>query len=441
MKSGAYGHLAPLGRRPVRGLLTIAFLARTAGAVLPITLLLSLAHTYGYARASAVTGGYTAVLALLLPLRGRLLDHYGARRTLTVMGLCAMTLMALVAVSAGHRWPWWSTLLLVTSASLSSPPLNAALRASWRQLVTDPQQLKAVHAADSILEEAGFVLAPLTAGVTVLALGPQHAYTITVVCYLTVIAAYLLAAHRHQLGARTPTPARPENHGGRLRRWLGPLAQPRIRRIMIPLMVMGCVFGGTGIFVPAYAQHLGATEWIGPLLAATSLGGVIGGILYATLTLTSSHWRTYRLLAFAFALPGCFLFLAQPLWLLATLLFLAGLFVTPLFINAFLLVDATATENTRIEANTWVGASADIANGTIAVIIGALVSAQRWNTALLLLSACAAAGILTALLTPTAPSPGTTTDNPRTGDPALPGPQPAPEPQPGATVGEPPTRP
>ncbi|MFE3120380.1 MFS transporter, partial [Streptomyces niveus] len=73
---------------------------------------------------------------------------------------------------------------------------------------------------------------------------------------------------------------------------------------------------------------------------------------------------------------------------------LAGLFVTLLFITALLLVDATATDDTRIEANTWVGASADIANG--AVTIGALVSAQRWDTALLLLSACATAGVITA---------------------------------------------
>ncbi|MFD4767318.1 MFS transporter [Streptomyces niveus] len=446
MSTAAFGHLAHLRRRPVRGLLTIAFLARTTAAVLPITLLLSLAQSYGYGRASAVTGGYTFALALLLPLRGRLLDHYGAQRALTVMGGCAMTLLTLVAFSVGQRWPWWSTLLLVTCASLSSPPLNAALRSSWRLLVTDARQLKAVHAADSILEEAGFVLAPLTAGAAVLALGAHRAYEATVVCYLAVIAAYLLAARRHRLGTQTPT--NPPASDGRRRRWLGPLAQPRIRRIMVPLLVMGTVFGGTGIFVPAYAQHLDATGWIGPLLAATSIGGVIGGILYATLTLTSSHWHIYRILALAFALPACFLFLARPLWLLATLLMLAGLFVTPLFITAFLLVDATATDDTRIEANTWVGASADIANGAVAVTIGALVSAQRWDTALLLLSACAAAGVITALLTPI-PAPGkgaqgTTGEHAPTGsDPVLPGPQPAPAGgRPGPVVGEPPaTRP
>ncbi|WP_329151638.1 hypothetical protein OHA63_00095 [Streptomyces anulatus] len=42
-----------LARPPVRGLLTIAFLARTTSAVLPITLLLALAQSHGYTRAAS----------------------------------------------------------------------------------------------------------------------------------------------------------------------------------------------------------------------------------------------------------------------------------------------------------------------------------------------------------------------------------------------------
>lgn len=80
------GVLHLLLRPPVRGLLTLAFLARTTAAVLPITLLLALAQAHGYARAAAVGGGYTLVLALCAPLRGRLLDRYGAHRMLTLMG-------------------------------------------------------------------------------------------------------------------------------------------------------------------------------------------------------------------------------------------------------------------------------------------------------------------------------------------------------------------
>ncbi|MFF3020043.1 MFS transporter [Streptomyces sp. NPDC057939] len=400
-----------LTRPPVRGLLTLALLARTTAAVLPITLLLALAQTHGYARAATVGGGYTFVLALCAPLRGRLLDRHGVHRVLTLMGITTATLLALVTCSIEFEWPWWTTLPLVIAATLSSPPLNSALRASWRRLAVDEAQLKAVHSADSILEETGFVLAPLTAGAAVALLGPRHAYETAAACFITVTLLYLTAARRHQLGTTRPTPTNPtpaptlSRRARRSRRWIGPLGTPGMPAILLPLFAMGAIFGGTAILIPAYLQNQHATAWLGPFLAAISIGGVIGGILYATLDWKTDLWRKYQLLTLGFTLPTLLLFLARPLWLLATLLLVAGLFVTPLFINAFLLVDTTAADDTRVEANTWVGASTDIANGIMAVVIGALAEHQRWDTALLALTCCAAAGAMSPLLTPAHPTP------------------------------------
>ncbi|WP_327713250.1 MFS transporter (plasmid) [Streptomyces sp. NBC_00464] len=411
--------LAVLGRRPVGPLLALAFAARTTAAVLPIALLLALADRYGYGRAALVGGSTTLVLALLVPLRGRLLDRAGHRHALPVMGASAMALTATAAISVAARWPWWTTLLLALTANMSSPPLNAALRSSWRRLVTSPQDLKAVHSADSILEEAGFVAAPLTAGALIAFLGPVTAYESAAAMFLVVIALYLTAARAYGL---TPTkaPAAPVRTSAArsTHRWLGPLAQPRIVMIMLPLLVMGCLFGGMGIYVPAYSQHEHTTALIGPLLAATSAGGVIGGLLYAVLpTSRLPLWTLYRLLTVGFALPACFLLLARPPWALGALLLLSGLFVTPLFISAFLLVDAHATDDVRTEANTWVAASTDVSNGITAAVIGALTAQQHFTTALTVLTGCAAFGLLTAALLPTL-KPAATTTPPATDTPA-----------------------
>ncbi|WP_331730290.1 MFS transporter [Streptomyces sp. NBC_01174] len=404
--------LAVLGRRPVGPLLALAFTARTTAAVLPIALLLALADRYGYARAALVGGSTTLVLALMVPLRGRLLDRAGHRHALPVMGACAMILTATAAIGVATRWPWWTTLLLVLAANMSSPPLNAALRSSWRRLVTSPQDLKAVHSADSILEEAGFVAAPLTAGALIAFLGPVTAYQTAAATFVLVIALYLTAARAYEL---TPTkaPAAPVRTGTaeHAHRWLGPLAQPRIVMIMLPLLVMGCLFGGMGIYVPAYSQHEHTTALIGPLLAATSAGGVIGGLLYAALpTHRLPLWTLYRLLTAGFALPACFLLLARPPWALGALLLLSGLFVTPLFISAFLLVDAHATDDVRTEANTWIAASTDVSNGITATVIGALAAQQHFTTALTVLTSCAAFGLLTAALLPTPAEPPPVTE-------------------------------
>ncbi|MCX5387506.1 MFS transporter [Streptomyces sp. NBC_00083] len=382
--------------RPVRGLLTIAFLTRTTAATLPVLLLLALADAHGYARAATVGGTYTLVLALCAPLRGRLLDRCGPR-TLLAMASATTLLLALVVASIHYTWPWPTTLPLVIAATLTSPPLNSALRSSWRRLAAGEAQLKAVHSADSVLEEAGFVLAPLIAGAALVLLGPRHGYETAAAGFVAVMALYLAAAHRHHLTpTRTPaTAAAPRNRG---RRWLGPLALPGMPAILLPLLIMGALFGGTGILVPAYTQHEHATNWLGPLLAATSTGGLLGGIAYAALPWRSDLWHKYRILTLGLTTPVLLLFLARPLWLLATLLMIAGVFVTPLFINAFLLTDATATDDMRIEANTWIGATADVANGIMATITGTLVQAQKWDTALLTLTCCAATGAAATLL-------------------------------------------
>ncbi|MFF2375075.1 hypothetical protein ACFVUW_11910 [Streptomyces xiamenensis] len=146
--------------------------------------------------------------------------------------------------------------LLAIGATISAPPLNAALRSAWRRLVTDHADLKAVHSADSVLEEAGFVAAPLAAGTAIAVLGPVPAYCASAGAYLTVLAISVAAARRHQLIPNTAPPP-PTTHSRRAHRWLGPLAQPRILLIMLPLLIMGCIFGGAGIYIPAYSQHHG----------------------------------------------------------------------------------------------------------------------------------------------------------------------------------------
>ncbi|MGW3956836.1 MFS transporter [Streptomyces sp. NPDC004752] len=404
------GLLKQLARPPLGVLLALAFTARTTAAVLPVTLLLALADRYGYARAGLAAGSHTLLLAFLVPLRARLLDRCPHRHALPVMGACTLTFTTLAVLSVAARSPWWATLTLVITASISSPPLNAALRASWRRLAAGPTQLRAVHSADSVLEEAGFVIAPLTAGTAVLLLGPVHAYEAAAAGYLLVLTAFLTAARRYKLTPAHP-PALPAGTRAarRARWWLGPLAQPRILAVLLPLLVMGCLFGGMSIYVPAAAQHQHTTTLIGPLLAATSAGGVAGGLLYSILpTHRLPLWTLYRLLTTAFALPACLLPLAGPLWLLGLLLLTSGLFVTPLFITAFLLIDTTATDDVRIEANTWVAASTDISNGLTAALIGALTSRHHFHTALTVLAACAATGLVTAAFTTTpAPPPGT----------------------------------
>ncbi|GAA3463397.1 MFS transporter [Saccharothrix longispora] len=396
------GALSTLLRPRVLHLLAIALVARTSGAVMPVTLLVSLAQPYGYGIAAVVNGVYIALLAFVAPLRGRLLDRIGQRRAIVPMAATAIAFTVLTAVSVGAQWAWGWTLVTVAVAGLTSPPLNAALRTSWRTVVNGEEgPLKTVHSADSVLEEMGFVIAPLLAGLSLTALPPDRAYQLSVAVYVVVVTAYLLALRRYNLGERV-APSPPSEAAGtrrRAHRWIGPLAEPRMLLILSPLLLMGCIFGGGAIFIPAFTQHLGSFTWTGPLLAMISVGGVVGGIAYGALRWDADLWRKYKVLTLGFAIPSCFLVAVRPLWLLALLLLLSGLFVTPIFINAFLLVDREIAADSRNEANTWISAGTNLSNAVITVIVGSYVAGGRWTAALGVLSGCAAVGLAVALLT------------------------------------------
>jgi hypothetical protein len=386
--------LAALAQRRVLHLLGVAFLSRVAVAATPLALLVALADVYGFGVAGLIDGSYTVVLAGLGPLRARVLDRVGQRAALIAMGTVAMCCMALVVVAIARVWPWPVTLALIVAAGLSAPPLNAALRVSWRQAVTGPEALKVVHLADSIVEELGFVIGPALAGLGFALLAPQVTYRLAVLGVGASVVLYLSAAWRYRLGER---PAPDSGAGGdgagtaerRARRWLGPLGEPPMVPILAPLLVMGFMFGGLGVFIPAYTLHLGMLGWSGPIIALISVGGVTGGIVYGALHWEASLWTRHRLLATGFVIPCCMLAFADRPWLLGALLLLAGLFVTPLFGTAFLLVDSAISPHTRHEASAWVGASTDLANGVSAIAIGALVARAQWRPALLVLSAAA----------------------------------------------------
>lgn len=368
-------------------LMGIALLSRTIIAALPIVLLLCMAGPYGYGIAAVVNGTYVMVNAILGPLRGRVVDRFGQWRAFTVMGLTAVTFMVLVAVSVDNVWPWWTSLALVLGAGLTTPPFNAALRTSWRRVVADQDALRVAHSTDSIVEEVCFVLGPATAGMLVVLLEPKRAYGIAVAAYALTTLSYVYTARRYGLGGEKAAPA------GTGRRRLGALGERTMYRIMLPLIVMGSLLGGVSIYVPAVTQARDQLIWLGPLLAMISVGGVIGGVLYGLVPREEGLWRKYRTLGLGLVAPACLLVAADPLWTFGALLVLSGLFVTPLFISAYLLVDKEIDRHVKHEANIWVGSSANIANGITAMAVGSLVAGQNWLAARALLSAVAAGGV------------------------------------------------
>ena len=129
---------------------------------------------------------------------------------------------------------------------------------------------------------------------------------------------------------------------------------------MAPLILMGVELGIVGILAPALSARHGGASNAGFVIACISLGGIIGALAYGSLNLGTSLRRRHAILGVIFGAPLILGAWATSPWLLGLLLALAGLAVTPLYINAYLMMDADIPRSAIHEANTWVPVGNDI---------------------------------------------------------------------------------
>ncbi|EYT65570.1 hypothetical protein H489_0106885 [Curtobacterium flaccumfaciens UCD-AKU] len=373
-------------------------MARIAAAATPLALLVALAQPYGFATAAIVDGVYTILLAVLGPFRGRLVDRFGARRALVPMAAIASVALGLVAVSVTVVLPWQLTLVFVVLAGAAAPPISAALRVEWSEVVGgDADLTRVAHSLDSLLEESAFVVGPLLAGLGLATMGGAASYSVaaglTIASTIVYLLLYVIRSRRAAPMSTEQAASTDESPTSELRgpviRILGALSSVSVLRILAPLAAMGFVFGGIDVYAPAYATHLGAVGLSGVILAMVSVGGVIGGVWYSMASWDKPLWHKYIALTFGFGMPILGLVLASNVWVMCILLALAGLAVTPLYINAYLLVDSDVPRPIRHEANLWLGASTDLANGASAILVGLLVSNALWFEARASISALA----------------------------------------------------
>lgn len=358
-----------------------ATLGRISSGAMPITLFIALSKDHGYGAAAAVDAAYTLVIALLAPLRGRVIDRTNARVAIPVMAFVSFSslIASVVLLLAGLPLGAIGSALLVSA--LTSPPIDSAIRVNWRRLVR-AEDLKKIHTVDSQIDEVGFIAGPAFASLLFIVAGPSHAFSATVVVATLGATLFILNAWRTGvfqatvLGADDQPPARSSSWIGTL---LGPLALGRMWLILLPLAAMGLMFGGLGIYVPAFSDATNNLAFSGIVISAISVGGLLGGFIFGWIRLSVRPVDQHFVLTGGFLVASVLIFLGNSLGILAGVLFFMGLFVTPIYISAYLLIDSSIPEDQRYEANVWVGSITDLANAAAAISIGIIIAGTNWS--------------------------------------------------------------
>lgn len=354
------------------------------------SLLLIAALTGRYGLAGAVAAAGSLGYAVFAPLVARLADRFGQGRVLRPTTVAFAAATAGFVCAAEFRAPLAVLMAAGCLAGALMPSLGSMVRARWSVLLAgSPQRLETAYALESVIDEIIFVVGP--AVVTLLATEVSPPAGVLASAGVCVAGTLALAA---QTGTEPPPhPAAPGGHGAGNRgagnggagnggvREGGRLPASGLVTLTPAFIFVGSMFATIDLSTVAFAQQHGHKPLAGMLLGCYALGSAAGGIWYGSRT-----WRAPLEQRFAVTLclaacgVGTF-WLVPGLGVLAVVIFVSGLAISPTLIAGFGLIERQAPAGRRTEGMTWLSSSISVGVAGGAAVAGHIVDAAgaRWG--------------------------------------------------------------
>ncbi|WP_425826648.1 MFS transporter [Streptomyces fractus] len=379
MPASAYSDLLRVPSVP--WLLFTSVLGRFNQGMSGLALLILINERYSYAVAGLVSTTTVAGMFIAGPLLSRWADRHGRRRVLAITAvLNSVTVGAIVLAPLG---PVVLTLLSFLSG-LCTPPLTASVRAVLPALVGEKRR-KSVFALESTLQELIFVLGPPATTLCAALGGPRLALGVCAVLVLAGTLGYVRDGNV-DTGRRTSGP-RPKS--GRV------LRNPGVARVLGAGALLYGALACQSLGVIASVSGSQVASEAGFVVAAGSLGSLIGGLVYGSLT---HHRARLRHLMLFVAAGLATLPFAPGRTVLTVLVFCWGLTLAPAMSQLFERLSSLTPPESATEAFGWMNSVVTAANALGSVFSGVLISAFGARASLV--AACLAATLAALLCEP-----------------------------------------
>ncbi|MBB6348195.1 MFS transporter [Nonomuraea muscovyensis] len=227
------------------------------------------ARTGSYGTAGLATAGFALAEALIGPHLARLVDRFGQTRVLPFSLLAHGAAIAGVLASTTPT----GAITAATCAGAVVPQLGALSAARWAHLLRGERagELPTAFSLESLANATAFLLGPVL--VTSLGAVGDAALASTIAAALILGGGGALAAQ----GRTAPPPGR--EHSGRART-ARTLLQPTFLLLALLNLAIGLYFGTMGVSVSSFAVGQGVPGAAAPIIAASSLSGLLSGWLY-----------------------------------------------------------------------------------------------------------------------------------------------------------------
>ncbi|MFH8341903.1 MFS transporter [Streptomyces sp. AM6-12] len=310
------------------GFTATGFLARLAlsmSGVGTVVMVASMRHSY--ALAGAVGGSSLAATLITIPLLGRLVDRYGQSRTAVPAAIWSAAMSAALVLCLAAHAPTW-TLFVTNVLSATAPNVGGMARARWAEIYcADDERMHVANSFEQVLDEMCFVLGPLVVVGLATGVAPEAGRVAPLV--LTLAGTVLFSLQR---GTEPPVqPAEPAHSRT-------PLTNRGLQVMMLVFLFTGALFGSLEVVTIAFTDFLHHRSSAGPILALQAVGSALAGLVFGTLTPRGSSTGRFLTGVGGMALLMLPLTLADGLWSLVPLMFIAGTATSPTMITGMGLV-------------------------------------------------------------------------------------------------------
>ncbi|MGH8823295.1 MAG: MFS transporter [Jiangellaceae bacterium] len=336
--------------------------ARLPMSMFGIGIVLAISVTEGsYGRAGLVAGAALLAQAAAAPVQARVADRVGQRRMLLpVLALHAVGLGSFILLVG--RAPLAALLATSAVAGASLPSFGALVRARWARVHTGTPLLHTAYALESVLDEVVFVVGPVLATILATSVHPLSGLVTNLV--LTVGGGLWFAAQR-----ATEPPPRPRTRAAGVDR----LSPRSLGWIVLTFAFMGGIFGSVEVVTVAFADHAGATQAAGVVLALYALGSLVSGLVVGAVHWRSGPRRRFVLGQVVMAAALLPLPFVGSVPVLAVVMFLAGLAISPTLIAGFSLVEAEVPASRLTEGLAWISTALNIGVSMGAAVAGPVI--------------------------------------------------------------------
>ena len=327
------------------------------------------AATDSYALAGVLTAVGSIVVGAAELYWSRQADQRGQAKILRLavpIRIIAFLIFVFLVSKDAPIWTWFVSLIIAESTAINAGGL---VRRRWLHTLKnnpdnkDGHLVNTAYSWEAMVDEFVFIVGPVVATTCAIKIAPSAGILAGLI--FLAIGLPSLAAMKS-----TEPPAEPRNE----QEPHPPILKNRIvQSIVFPCAFLGGFFGAVGITVVGFAEELNHPESTGWLLAIWAVGSAVAALVNGAIKFKSAQGTRFLIYLVGLTIGTIPLLFTQTITALAIALFVNGLFIAPLIVNAYGTVENAVPAGQITEALTWVIAGMPLGGAISSALAGVVI--------------------------------------------------------------------